>query len=184
MPVRFLLALGLVAMAVAGCSDEESSAPHALPPVSPGTESSLAAHTPSELRHPCRIVTAADAGNLLGVRVRAERADDPQTARTLDCRYVASQQSAPVLEIRSHPDTNPVGALVRLYVGVDRLRHHPVDVPGSDGAEAVLQPEDELLTMFVKQGFVTHTVVVRLADLDRGERVAAAVAAAVVDGNR
>ena len=79
-------------------------------------------------------------------------------ARTLDCSYVPAETDvdAPSLEIRSAPDPGTLDAMLRLYLGVDRLPHHPVDITGADDAEVVLEPEDGLVTVFLKQGFVTH----------------------------
>ena len=73
--------------------------------------------------------------------------------------------------------------MLRLYLGVDRLPHHPVDITGADDAEVVLEPEDDLVTVFLKQGFVTHAVVLDVGDLERGERIGIRLAKLVLAGN-
>jgi hypothetical protein len=131
-------------------------------------------------------VTARLAGSLLGERVTSRTVSSKLAPRTLDCRYVpaGAASAGPVLEIRSRPDPGSLDTLVRLYVGVDRLPHHPVQVSGADDAEAVRDPMYGRVTVFAKQGFVTHTVAVEVEDARRGARLAVRLAELVVRGNR
>ena len=182
------LALALAASILAACSGDES--PDAELPV-PRTSSvvpgdDLAAHTPTDLRHPCQAVPARSVSRVLDEKVTARKVTSELAARTLTCSYVPVEQDrvAPFLEIQSTPDPTPLDALVGLYLGVDRLQHHPVDVEGADDAEVILQPEDDLVTVFTKQGFVTHAVILGVADLARGERVVVSLARLVVAANR
>jgi hypothetical protein len=124
-------------------------------------------------------------GRVLDEEVTARKVTSELAARTLTCRYVPDGQGRDprLLEIQSTPDPTSLDSLVRLYVGVDRLQHHPVEVAGADEAAIILQPDDDLVTVFAKQGFVTHAVVLGLADLDRGERVAVRLASLVVAAN-
>ncbi len=183
-----LLAVVLVASILAACSGEES--PNVEPP-SPETSSAapdddLAAHTPTDLRHPCQAVPASTVGRLLGEKVTAHQVTSKLAARTLTCSYVPieQQRDAPFLEVQSTPDPTPLDAWVGLYIGVDRLQHHPVEIDGADDAEVILQPDDDLVTVFVKQGFVTHSVILGVDDLGPGEMVAVRLARLVVSGNR
>jgi hypothetical protein len=68
-------------------------------------------------------------------------------------------------------------------MGRDRLPHHPVDITGADDAEVVLKPEDDLVTVFFKQGFVTHAVVLEVGDLERAERIGIRLAKLVLAGD-
>ena len=114
---------------------------------------------------------ASTVGRLLGEKVTARKVTSELAARTLTCSYVPDEQDrdAPFLEVRSTPDPIPLDAMVGLYLGVDRLQHHPVEIDGADDAEVILQPDDDLVTVFAKQGFVTHTVILGVDDLGRGE---------------
>ena len=183
-----LLAVVLAAGILAACSGDES--PDARPPVAepssaaPGDD--LAAHTPTDLLHPCRAVPASTVGRLLEEKVTARRVKSQLAARTLTCSYVPDEQDrdGPFLEVRSVPDPVPLDATVGLYLGVDRLQHHPVEIDGADDAEVILQPDDDLVAVFAKQGFVTHTVLLGVDDLVRGEMVAVRLARLVVSQNR
>ena len=142
--------------------------------------------TPTDLVHPCDVVTGKIASKLLGAQVTAKRVEDKMTGRSLDCSYVPAKQTpdAPFLELLSAPDPTPLDAIVGLYLGVDRLRHHPVDVPGASDAEAIFDPEVATsVTVFAKQGFVTHTVVIGVDDVDRAEPLAVEAATLLVAGN-
>jgi hypothetical protein len=143
--------------------------------------------TPDPLRHPCAVVTSKVATRLLGVTVTAKRIEDPMAGRSLDCGYTPATPDAgtPFLEIVSTPDPTPIARLVGLYLGVDRLPHHPTDVTGADDAEVIVDPDPTApgITVFVKQGFVTHTIVLGLDDVALAERIALQAAAIVVRGN-
>ena len=155
-----LLALALAAAVLTGCSGGSSSpaalarGPGRRPP---RPRDDIGSHTPTDLQHPCDLVSARTASKALGEKVTAHRVTSELAARTLDCSYVPAEMDvdAPSLEIRSTPDPVTLDAMLRLYLGVDRLPHHPVDITGADDAEVVLEPEDDLVTVFVKQGFVT-----------------------------
>jgi hypothetical protein len=183
-----LLALALAAVVLTGCSGD-NSAPAALPgtsePTAVQTSEDVGSHTPTDLQHPCVLVTGRTASEALGQRVTMRRVESELTARTLDCSYVPAEREvgAPFLEIRSTPDPGSLEAMLRLYLGVDRLPHHPVGLAGADDAEVVLEPEDDLVTVFAKQGFVTHAVVVSVGDLERGERIGIKLAKLVLAGN-
>jgi hypothetical protein len=185
--VRFL-ALALAAGMLAACSGEESPDVQRAAPrtssVAPGDD--LAAHTPTDLRHPCRAVPARAVGRVLDENVTSREVTSELAPRTLTCGYAPDQRDGkwPFLEIQSIPDPTPLAALVGLYLGVDRLQHHPVDVAGADDAEVILQPDDGLVTVFAKQGFVTHSVILVLDNLERGELIAVRLARLVVRGNR
>jgi hypothetical protein len=183
-----LAAAILAAGMLAGCSGDGSSDAQVLASKTPAaaTGDDLAAHTPSDLRHPCEAVPARSVGRVLDQQVTARKVTSELAARTLTCRYEPDgpDRNPRFLEIQSTPDPTSLDSLVRLYVGVDRLQHHPVEVAGADDAEIILQPEDDLVTVFTKQGFVTHAVVLGLADLERGERVAVRLARRVVAANQ
>ena len=168
---------GLVLL-LSGCTGDASSGPSGPSgePVPTATESH-AAHTPAQLRHPCAVLPARAAGRALGRPVEPRRVPNPTNVRRLECRY------GPSLDIVSAPEVRSLGTIVGLYVGVDRLPRHPVDVPGADDAVLVDNPGDRpSVTLFVQQGFVLHTVVVQ-APLERAERVAVRLAGLVVAGN-
>jgi hypothetical protein len=57
-------------------------------------------------------------------------------------------------------------------------------VEGADDAEVVLQPDDDLVTVFAKQGNVSHSVILGLDDLERGELIAVRLARLVVRANQ
>ena len=183
---RLFVACAVLLLTLTGCSGDDSSAASSAPATTNHSVDSTAANTPTDLKHPCKVVSGRTASRVLGEKVTAKKVASELAPGPLDCSYVPAGQDhdAPLLEIRSTPDVRPLAALVGLYVGVDRLLHHPVDVPGADGAEAILTPEDDLVTIFVKQGFVTHTVVVGFEDAVRAERIAVEVAGLVVAGNR
>jgi hypothetical protein len=124
------------------------------------------------------VVPADVAGRALGVAVRARRVRDPRAARKLECRY------GDALEVTSYPDVRSLPAVLGLYLGADRLPHHPVDVPGADAAELVVDTASGSVTLLAKQGFVTHLVSVHLPDEVRAERAAVSVATCLVAGNR
>jgi hypothetical protein len=189
-----LLALTLVATLFTGCSAGTSS-PAARPDASDlASDDGAASHTPTDLRHPCELVTPRVAQQVLGVPVLARRVEEELAPRTLDCSYRARSRSAagPLLEIRSTPDPRSLDVLVGLYLGGDRLPHHPVDVAGADDAELVSDPSRGLVTVFAKQGFVTHVVVLTPTgpggaldgEADGAERGAVSLAGTVVAGNR
>jgi hypothetical protein len=118
--------------------------------------------------------------------VRTQRVEDQMTGRSLDCSYLPAKQTpdAPFLELLTAPDPTPLDAIVGLYLGVDRLRHHPVDVAGASDAEVIFAPDVATsVTLFAKQGFVTHTVVIGIDDEDRAERLAVEAATLLVAGN-
>ena len=142
-------------------------------------------HTPTNLQHPCDLVPGRTASEALGERVTTRKVESKLAVRTLDCSYVPAEMDvgAPFLEIQSTPDPGTLDAMLRLYLGVDRLPHHPVDIAGADDAEVVLEPENDLVTVFFKQGFVTHAVVVSVGDLERGERIGIRLAKLVLAGN-
>jgi hypothetical protein len=183
-----LLALALAAVVLTGCSGDSSS-PAALGsasgPTAVETMDDIGSHTPTDLQHPCDLVTRRTAGEALGEQVDAHRVTSKLAARTLDCSYApaATPGDAPLLEIRSTPDPGTLDAMLRLYLGVDRLPHHPVDITGADDAEVVLDPEDDQVTVFLKQGFVTHAVVLDIGDLERAERIGVRLAKLVLAGN-
>ena len=52
-----------------------------------------------------------------------------------------------------------------------------------DRDEVVVGLEDDLVTVFVKQGFVTHAVVLDVGDLERAERIGIRLAKLVLAGN-
>ena len=52
-----------------------------------------------------------------------------------------------------------------------------------DGDQVVLEPEEDLVTVFFKQGFVTHAVVLAVGDLERAERIGIRLAKLVLAGN-
>ena len=184
-----LLALALAAAVLSGCS-AESSSPTALAgtsgPTTAATADDTGSHTPTDLQHPCDLVSGPTASKLLGARVTTHVVESKLAARTLDCTYVPARMDvdAPSLEIRSTPDPVALDAMIRLYLGVDRLPHHPVDIPGADDAEVVLEPEDDLVTVFFKQGFVTHAVMLGVGDLERAERIGLRLAELVLAGNQ
>ena len=159
-----LLALALAAVVLTGCSGDSTS---------------------TDLQHPCDLVSGRTASKALGERVTVHRVTSKLAARTLDCSYApaGTQGDAPLLEIRSTPDPGTLDAMLRLYLGVDRLPHHPVDITGADDAEVVLDPGDDLVTVFLKQGFVTHAVVLDIGDLERAERIGIRLAKLVLAGN-
>jgi hypothetical protein len=130
-------------------------------------------------------VSGRTASNALGRQVTVHRVTSKLAARTLDCSYApaATPGDAPLLEIRSTPDPGTLDAMLRLYLGVDRLPHHPVDITGADDAEVVLDPGDDLVTVFLKQGFVTHAVVLDIGDPERAERIGIRLAKVVLAGN-
>lgn len=183
-----LLALALAAAVLTGCSSGSSS-PAALTgtsgPSSVETPDDIGSHTPTDLQHPCDLVPGRTASRALSEKVTAHRVESKLAARTLDCSYVPAEMDmdAPFLEIRSTPDPVTLDAKLRLYLGVDRLPHHPVDITGADDAVVVLEPEDDLVTVFVKQGFVTHAVVLDVGDLGRAERIGIRLAMLVLAGN-
>jgi hypothetical protein len=171
---------------LAGCSGEASSTGASSPAGASGTDDSVAAHTPTDLKHPCDVVTSSVASRLLGEPVTTKKIKNKLATRTLDCSYIPAKQDvdAPFLEIASTPDPTPLAPMIGMYIGVDRLQHHPVDIPGADEAAVILDPGDTpSLTLFAKQGFVTHTFVLGMDDLDRAERVARQLAARLVAGN-
>jgi hypothetical protein len=186
-----LLALALAALVLTGCSgDPSSSAARAAAagPTSAGTTTTsgdIGSHTPTDLRHPCDLVSARTASRALGEKVTAHEVTSELAARTLDCSYVSAETDvdAPSLEIRSTPDPGTLDAMLRLYLGVDRLPHHPVDITGADDAEVVLEPEDGQVTVFLKQGFVTHALVLDIGDPERAERIGIRLATLVLAGN-
>jgi len=182
------LALALAAGILAACSaDESPRTDRPIPETSPATPGDdLAANTPTDLRHPCHAVPARTAGHVLGERVTARKTTSQLAPRTLTCSYVRAGQDrdAPFLEIQSTHDPTPLDALVGLYLGVDRLQHHPVEVDGADDAEVILQPDAGLVTVFAKQGFVLHSVILGLDDLERGKLFAVRLARLVVRGSR
>ncbi len=183
-----LLALALAAAVLTGCSGDSSS-PAALAgtsgPTAVETTDDIGSHTPTDLRHPCDLVSARTATKALGEKVTTHKVESELAARTLDCSYVPAEMDvdAPSLEIRSTPDPVTLDAMLRLYLGVDRLPHHPLDLTGADDAEVVLEPEDDLVTIFFKQGFVTHAVVLDVGDLERAERIGIRLARLVLAGN-
>jgi len=185
---RLFAVSAVLVLTLTGCSGDDSSAASSTPATAAANDSvdSSAANTPTDLKHPCEVVPGRTASRVLGEKVTTKKVKSELAPRTLDCSYVRAglEPDAPPLEIRSTPDVRPLAALVGLYVGVDRLLHHPVDVRGADDAEAILAPEDDLVTIFAKQGFVTHSVVVGLEEADRAERIAVKLAALVVAGNR
>ena len=181
------LSLALAAAVLTGCSGGSSS-PAARPgpePTSAETTDDIGSHAPTDLQHPCDLVSARTASKALGEKVTVHRVTSKLAARTLDCSYVPVERGvgAPSLEIRSAPDPVTLDAMLRLYLGVDRLPHHPVDITGADDAEVVLEPEDDLVTVFLKQGFVTHAVVLDVGDLERAERIGIRLAKLVLAGN-
>jgi hypothetical protein len=182
-----LIALALSTCILAACSSGEvPRADDAAPETSSASPADdLAAHTPTDLRQPCQAVPARTVGRVLGEQVTARKVTSELAPRTLTCSYVPDRQDrdAPFLEIQSTPDPTPLTALVGLYLGVDRLQHHPVEIAGADDAEVVLQPEDDLVTVFSKQGFVTHAVILGVSDLERGERIVVRLARLVVAAN-
>ncbi len=172
--LAILLAAGVLALA--GCSGDTSGPSRT--PAAVATTDSVASHTPTRLKHPCDVVTGTSASSILGDQVKARKVRNRLAARTLECRYGRT------LDITSTPDPRSITLIIGLYIGVDRLQHHPVDVSGSDGAAVVLVPGDRpSLTLFAKQGFVTHTVVVAGDDLGRAEKIALEVATELVAGN-
>jgi hypothetical protein len=178
LPTSGVAGSGLLAalLLFSGCGGDDSSSPAAVPTT--GTTDPAASHTPADLRHPCAVVPARVAVRVLGRRVTARRVAHPANVRRLECRYGSS------LDIVSAPDVRSIGTIVGLYVGVDRLAHHPVEVPGADDAVVILNSGDRpSVTLFAQQGFVVHTVVVHAADPGRAERVAVRLAALVVAGN-
>jgi hypothetical protein len=183
-----LLALALAAAVLTGCSGGSSS-PAALAgtsgPTAVETTDDIGSHTPTDLQHPCDLVPARTASKALGEKVSTHQVHSELAARTLDCSYVPSEMDvdAPSLEIRSTPDPVTLDAMLRLYLGVDRLPHHPLDLTGADDAVVVLEPEDDLVTIFFKQGFVTHAVVLDVGDLERAERIGIRLATLVLAGN-
>jgi hypothetical protein len=183
-----LLALALAVAVLTGCSGDSSS-PAAIAetsgPTAVETTDELGSHTPTDLKHPCDLVPGRTAGEVLGEKVTTHKVKSELAARTLRCSYVPAEADvdAPFLEIRSTPDPVALDAMIRLYLGVDRLPHHPVDITGADDAEVVLEPEDDLVTVFFKQGFVTHAVVLDVGDLERAERIAIRLAKLVLAGN-
>ena len=179
-----LLALALAAVVLTGCSGGSSS-PAAAPEPAAATSDDIGSHTPTDLQHPCDLVSGRTASKALGEKVTTRTVESKLAVRTLDCSYVPAETGvgAPLLEIRSTPDPGTLDAMLRLYLGVDRLPHHPVDIAGADDAEVVLEPEDDLVTVFVKQGFVTHAVVLSVGDLERGERIGIRLAKVVLAGN-
>ena len=183
-----LLVVVLAAGILAGCwADDSTETGHPSPDSSSSAaEDDPAAHTPTDLRHPCQAVPARAAGRVLGDRVRARPVTSELAPRTLTCSYESDSRDsvASFLEIQSTPDPTSLDALVRLYVGVDRLPHHPVHVDGADEAEVVLQPDDQLVSVFAKQGFVTHSVILGIDDLEQGEPIALRLARLVVQANR
>ena len=183
-----LLALALAAAVLTGCSGDSSS-PAALAgtsgPSNVETTDDIGSHTPTDLQHPCDVVPGRTASRALGEKVTTREVGSKLAARTLDCSYVPAEMDgdAPFMEIRSTPDPVTLDAMLRLYVGVDRLPHHPVDITGADDAEVVLEPEDDLVTVLFKQGFVTHAVVLDVGDLERAERIGIRLAKLVLAGN-
>ena len=115
----------------------------------------------------------------------ARRVVNPAAARTLRCGYQPADNGdgRPSAEIRSAPDVTSLRRLVGLYIGTDRLQHHPVEIAGANGAEVVLQPNAGLVSVFVKQGFVTHLVVVRTHGPASSETAALRLADLVVRAN-
>ena len=183
-----LLALALAAFVLTGCSGDSSSSAALAEPTTletSATSGDIGSHTPTDLQHPCDLVSARRASKALGEKVTAHRVTSKLAARTLDCSYVpvGMDLDAPSLEIRSTPDPGTLDAMLRLYLGVDRLPHHPVDITGADDAEVVLDPGDDRVTVFLKQGFVTHAVVLDLGDLERAERIGIRLARLVLAGN-
>jgi hypothetical protein len=186
-----LLALALTAVVLTGCSGD-ASAPAPLAGTSEpaavettATSEDIGSHTPTDLQHPGDLVPGRTASEALGEKVTTRRVESELAARTLDCGYVPARMDvdAPFLEIRSTPDPVSLDAMLRLYLGADRLPHHPLDLTGADGAEVVLEPEDDLVTIFFKQGFVTHAVVLDVGDLERAERIGIRLARLVLAGN-
>ena len=182
-----VLALALAALVLTGCSGDSSPAAvaGASGPTAVETTDDIGSHTPTDLQHPCDLVSGRTASKALGEKVTTRRVTSELAARTLDCSYVPAGMDldTPSLEIRSTPDPGTLDAMLRLYLGVDRLPHHPVDLTGADDAEVVLEPEDDLVTVFVKQGFVTHAVVLDVGDLERAERIGIRLARLVLAGN-
>ncbi len=167
--------LFVVTLLLVGCSGTDSSTAPAAPAA---TGDSFASHTPADLRHPCAVVPARVVSRVLGRPVTDRRIPHPTNARRLECRY------GPEVDLVSAPDVRSLGTIVGLYIGVDRLAHHPVDVPGTDDAAVILNPGDRpSVTLFAQQGFVIHTVVVHRGDLGRAERLAVRLAGLVVAGN-
>ena len=101
-----LLGVLLVTLALTGCDDAGSSTAAAAPTRAMETDEEPAVATPTDLVHPCDVVTSKVASKLLGVRVRATRVEDKMTGRSLDCSYVPAKQTpdAPFLELLTAPD--------------------------------------------------------------------------------
>ena len=81
-----LLALALAAAVLTGCSGGSSS-PAARPgaePTSVETTDDIGSHTPTDLQHPCDLVSARTASKALGEKVTAHRVTSKLAARTLD----------------------------------------------------------------------------------------------------
>ncbi len=164
----------LATLLLTGCTGEASSTPVPAPATS---GDSLGSHTPTRLRHPCAVVPAGVASRALGLVVRAHRVHDPSAARKVECRY------GDALDVSSYPDVRSLPAVLGLYLGADRLPHHPVDVPGADAAEVVVDTDGSVV-LLAKQGFVTHLVSVRLPEEQPAERAAISVATRLVAGNQ
>jgi hypothetical protein len=170
---RALLAAALLTSALAGCREDGSSVPSVPAPVAV----SSIGPTPDPLRHPCAALPASTAGRLLGVRVVARHVHDPLSGRALTCAYTGHGVR---LQIRSTPDPTPIGRLVGLYVGTDRLLHHPVAVPGADAAELVELPAEHRVTLLAKQGYVTHLLVLSGLPSRRADRLLVALTTTLV----
>jgi hypothetical protein len=139
---------------------------------------------PARPPHPCDVVPAEVATDLLGTPVTTKRIDGELVPDVQNCSYVPTDQSpgAPFLELMSTPDGTSVDDLVRL-TGED-LEHHPVDVPGADEAEAMLDPEiAPTVTVFATLDGVVHTVVLGLDDVEEAERIAVEAAGLLVAGD-
>jgi hypothetical protein len=181
-----LLGVLLGVLVLTGCNDAGSSTAAVAPTPATATDEGPAIATPTDLVHPCDVVTGKVASKLLGAEVTAKRVEDKMTGRSLDCSYVSAKQTpeAPFLELLSTPDPTPLDAIVGLFLGVDRLRHHPVDVPGASDAEVIFDPAIQAsVTLFAKQGFVTHTVIIGIDDVELAERLAVEAATLLVAGN-
>jgi hypothetical protein len=134
--------------------------------------------------HPCDVVPAAVASDLLGTPVTTKRIDGELVPNVQNCSYVPTEQSpgAPFLELMSTPDDTSVDDLVRLTG--EELEHHRVDVPGADEAEAMVDPEvAPTVTVFATLDGVVHTVVIGLEDAGEAERIAVEAAGLLVAGD-
>ena len=89
-----LVGTAMVAVVLTGCSGDSSSSAADQPrPSSATTSDDTASHTPTDLQHPCDLVSGRTASKALGEKVTTKVVESKLAARTLDCSYVPAERT-------------------------------------------------------------------------------------------